>query len=795
MGIVQLARAVNIRFDVLPDVVVDGFLGAARSLSDRVDEHYLGMVNVGRIEGESLTSLFEELIRYTVMEQGVVKHKLEFNESLRDSDELSELYDPKLHGRPENNLRNWTALSKNLDELRGHSSQLSFDTKFRQFSLGEGIKDTRVKSLIEKVNTQLEYTSDLTVISDPGHIVESLTGREDYVGKRLAPSFLRSESVRDDLVESLRSGNFLVVGPNNVRLGGKNPNSALNSYFDYFTTPTLEELVVRQREALEQDKEVAVASQIGIDTARGNLRGAKNVVKYVSTAYFLVNSAILAAQSAGVDINPDIVKKLNLAAIVAASYIPSYNEVAEIAGGINVEQIARMRFAYSVGREKGDLSMYRRMAATLSSEQTFQQYQIDGWIGASAHTLYEALAGNLDDPAIFAITMSLQVSANNWLGSIAMWLENHYSNFLRERKREWVKEHPESIRYFGIDAVVSPGASDEYQDLNKLNPEIVKYLSKDGAVSSEEKVPEGLTKIRDEIRQEVNERVEAYMEEFGKLNKGQKQRKIIRLVLEDQGKRLTHAFSDKFGRNGQDSDEKVRNGVGRPGLEYRLNAAIDIPRSIGLPVPIPYKDARVPEGSFFNRSFPFYNVAVPLGFLGMFAAIGGSEFSPVKIVTETDITNLWDILYVAGVGVALQGVYTAVGAADTAGAALSAAWEVIADSTRKAKKSLLGDHAETTYHAISGKGEARSYEIPIEGTSGSYERILDLLRGSGFKSVNTKVVRDTEDSFRYDFTLKNGLRRSSLVSAMKLPGEDIARLYSSKDLGKDFLQYASKPLK
>jgi len=778
--------------DIAPDVIVDGAESMGHSFAARMKQSDLDRVVNREVATVNINSLLDELISYTSVESDIVQSRIGFNDSLKENESTAEFHDPEFASRPENNLINWNRLATDLTQLKQSKESLRFDTVSRKFSLVGGGINPETTDLVESVNQQLEFANDVSIVTDAAHIKEALAGRTDYVGKKLAPAVVKDSIVREDLIKSIKEGNFLVVGPNYFRLGGPSINQGLQSYFRYFTTPTLEHLLVQRQKDLQQNKEAAVAYQIGIDTARGNLRGAKNVALYVSTAYFLANAAVLAAKQFDVDINPEVVKKINLATLVIASYIPSYNEVAEIASGIDVEQIVRTKEARKKGRKHEDQSLYRRLKSNVTSEQTFQQYQIDGWIAASANTMYQAMAGNLEDPAIFALTMSLQVSANNWLGNVAMLVNNHYAPRLRERRRAYVAQHPESIKYFGVEAVVNPDAKNEIEDLRSLNPEILNHLPQNGANGLENAVSAELIARRERVSSEVDSEVVAYMERFNQLSKGRKQIEIIRLVVGDQ---MQSVYDSAIGKvkglihKTQTKDRKDK--VQKPNFGYRLKSIfVDGPMSVGLPIPVPYKKLRLPEGSFFNRSFPFYNVAVPIAFLGGFALLGASEASPINIVSKTQINTLMDAVYVAFAGIAAQGVYIATGAGDTAGAAFGAAAEVNVEAGRRGKSHLLSEHRQVIYNAPSGKGGAVMYEIPIDNSfTRPYDQIDSLLRLVPSKSRKENVLEDLDESFVYKMTLRNGIGRKILLTAVRRPGEESFRLYSDKDLGQDFSRY------
>ncbi|MCH7647584.1 MAG: hypothetical protein IIA83_03110, partial [Thaumarchaeota archaeon] len=62
----------------------------------------------------------------TIAEESVVDHRLQFNKSLTESEELEEFYDSELAQKPENNLENWRQLGTDLGELRHFSDYLAF---------------------------------------------------------------------------------------------------------------------------------------------------------------------------------------------------------------------------------------------------------------------------------------------------------------------------------------------------------------------------------------------------------------------------------------------------------------------------------------------------------------------------------------------------------------------------------------------------------------------------------------------------------------------------------------------
>ena len=778
--------------DIAPDVIVDGAESMGHSFAARMRQSDLDRVVNREVATATMDSLLHELINYTSVESEIVQSRIIFNESLKEDEVTAEFYDLEFASRPENNLSNWNRLATDLTQLKQAKESLRFDTVSRKFSLMGGGTAPETAELVARVNQQLEFANDISIVNDATHMKDALAGRTDYVGKKLAPAVVNDRVVKEDLIKYIGEGNFLVVGPNYVRLGGPSINQELQSYFGYFTTPTLEHLLAQRHKDLQQNKQAAVAYQIGVDTIRGNLRGAKNVALYVSTAYFLVNAAVLAAKQLDVDINPEVVKKINLATLVAASYIPSYTEVAEIAGGIDVEQVVRIKEARKKGREHGDLSLYRRLKSTVTSEQTFQKYQIFGWIIASLNTIYQAMAGNLDDPAIFAATMSAQVSSNNGLAGIAMWLNNHYAPRLRERRRAYVAQHPESIKYFGVEAVVNPDSKNEYEDLISLNPKILEHLPQDGANRLENILSAELIARREKISSEVNSEVVAYMERFNQFSKGRKQIEIMRLVVGDQMQSAYDSLSEKVKESihktrAKDGEDKVQ----KPSIGYRLKSIfVDGPMSVGLPIPLPYKKLRLPEGSFFNRAFPFYNVAVPIAFLGGFAVLGASGASPIDIVSNTQINTLMDAVYVAFAGIAAQGGYLAIGAGDTGVAALGASAEGNFEAGRRGRSHLLSEHRRAIYNAPSGKEGAVMYGIPLDKSfTRPYDQIDSLLKSVPSKSRKENVLEDTDESFVYKITLKNGLGRKTHLTAVRSHGEESFRLYSDKDLGQNFSRY------
>jgi len=764
-------------------------------------------------------------------------------------------------------------LGNDLSELGRFSEYLMFDTVANQFSVIGDNEVPNLSSLLDTVNEQLSGYRDLTIIVEPDNTSLALINRDDYFGKKLARSVIKDRKVKRDLSNALKQGDFLVVDGKHIELVGTSQySSGLQAWFNYFTNPNLGHLIQQEETAIKEHQEVADSNDIAIGTARGNLRGVKNVTFFVGGAYLASHAAILGAKNLGIDVNPSIVNAVNSAAVVLASYIPSYNEVAEIAGEIDVEQILKIQTAYKVGKEKGDLTLYRRLAADVSSEQTFQQYQIDGWLLASGNTLAMAASGNLDNPAIFATTMSMQVSANNWLGNIAMWVKNHYGPVLRERRREFVAKNPEAIRYFGLEAIVDPIATDEYEDLRRLNEDILQYLPKADGTNAIEQVPESVQKLRQEISDEVDRYVNSYMEEFNQYSSAKKQRKIITLVLGDQAKRLGPFLFNKskslakevltsyrlapyalnkskdlgqtllnnvgFGNRDVDSVDQGIEKIVKPNFLYRVkNVIVDVPKSLGLPTPWPYplptpiaySDLRPSEGSFFNRSFPFYNVAVPLGFLGMFIAIGSSDFSPADALKNTEINNMIDALKLTFAGVAFQGLITAVGAADTAGAAFLAALEIPSDAARKAKSWFKGSHAKSAYNAIFGKNSDVVYDIPIDSRSiqdqtsdllapqyqASIHNKISEIAAKGYEMIPTdrlkrlynavvqdniighlsgilnptRALEELDNSLTLQRTYRNGLLDRTRVTAIRQPGQDSFRLYSNRDLGENLERY------
>jgi len=336
--------------------------------------------------------------------------------------------------------------------------------------------------------------------------------------------------------------------------------------------------------------------------------------------------------------------------------------------------------------------------------------------------------------------------------------------------------------------------------MRSLNPKILEHLQRDEVGQVEEGVSEDVQRFRQEISDEVNRHVEAYMEKFNQLSEGKQKSKIMRLVVGDQLQRLYHSARDKLiGTNNHENHiEQNVEKIEKSNLSYRLKSVfIDGPRSIGLPVPLPYKSLRIPSGSYFNRAFPFYNVVVPLGFLGLFAAIGSSNFSPVDTVNNTNVENIIDALYVGAAGIIAQGAIIASGAADTAGAALSAAWETIADQGRKGIKWVGGNHSKVIYDAIEGKNGAVMYEIPLIETESPRDQIAELLAPTfkDRKLRSTKTLQELDDSFIFQYSLGNKLPiNQTPVTAVKQPGQDVFRLYSNLDLGEHLAQYKINPV-
>jgi len=340
--------------------------------------------------------------------------------------------------------------------------------------------------------------------------------------------------------------------------------------------------------------------------------------------------------------------------------------------------------------------------------------------------------------------------------------------------------------------VVNPDSKNEHEDLRSLNPKILEHLLQDGANRLEDILSAELIARREKISSEVNSEVVAYMERFNQLSKGRKQIDIMRLVVGDQMQSAYDSLSEKVKElihKTQTRDRKDK--VQMPSLGYRFKSIfVDGPMSVGLPTPLPYKKLRLPEGSFFNRAFPFYNLAVPIAFLGGFAVLGASGASPIDIVSNTQINTLMDIVYVALAGIAAQGGYISIGAGDTAGAAFGAAAEVNVEAGRRGRSHLLSEHRRAIYNAPNGKEGAVMYEIPLDKSfTRPYDQIDSLLKSVPSKSRKENVLEDLDDSFVYKITLKNGLGRKTRLTAVRSHGEESFRLYSDKGLGQNFSRY------
>ncbi|MBI4010481.1 MAG: hypothetical protein HY361_04840 [Candidatus Aenigmarchaeota archaeon] len=758
-------------------------------------KHKLAKVNGSITSSTLIDPLIIELREYTCSEYGEATHRVKFNDALLGNDETRELHESDLPNRPENMIDNWARLSQYLAELRQHYGNVGFDGRVRQFYTSADTQPD-LDTLIERANAQLRHAGDLSVIVDPTNSVNALADRSDFAAKKLVKPLIRK--YRDELEQLIQNG-FIVVGPRNITLYTPANGQGFKQFFDSFVNPTLEHLVIRQRNAIEEELEVAKAGAVAKGTIEGNILGWIDAFRYVVVPYVLLRSGIQAVQnSVGIDnVAADYALRslgylTDTSLLVGSFFFPSRGEVTGIASHANYEKIARQIEAYNVGRQGividgvryRDMTLYRNISASFTQEENMQVKGIEGWEKATWFTGIAAITGIITHPAVIALVSSLQVSNNNYFTNAVNFWSKHFEPLRRQRRRIYVAERPELVQYWGIECVVDPSAKNPEDDLRSINPRTLDYLVSENGNAGQQ-TSDVTVEVRRRIGEEVNQRVSRELAYFEGLPDEKKAQRIIWQYIKHRNNRILHLFSDRKSKSQDKKTVKVEKPKGyRRGVFFS-----DIPRALGSPFSLPgYSEWRVPEGSYFNRSFNLMNWLVPLTFAGGYYLLGTTKASPGEIVA-VQINDYMDILYKAGIAL-LAAAGIALGAADTAGACLSSRAEVLFEQGRKGKEYLLGSHSKTVKNAIDGKNGAVVYEIPHTRAI-HYDRVIDLLKPLSKKGkIPTKVLVDSDDTFNAQFTLNpNRLSKGNYVTAIRKPGEEFITLYVSKDLGQDLIRY------
>lgn len=790
-------KGANSRISAFPTFLVEGVIAQYDKIHDAYLRHKLAKVNGNVTDPNLIAPLIDNLRGYTQTEVAEAIHRVELNEALLSGDETQELHQPDLPNRPENITANWTSLGQELAQLSQYSRILRFDSKTKQFYLTRDAEPD-VGNSVRRINEQLRHANDLSIIVDPKYRDYAIADRSDFGARKLVKALMGEYG--DDFRRIIQSG-FVVVGPRNIAFyTPPDSQGKLPLFVESFVNPTLEQLVLRQRNAIEEELEVAKAGDVAKGTLEGNILGWIDVARYVVVPYIPLRAGLLALQNnlgidnVAVDYTLNSVGQLMDSGLLLGSFFfPSKGEVTGIASHANYEKIARQIAAYNVGREGveidgvryRDMTLYRNISASFTQEENMQVQGMFGWELATVFTGVTAVTGLITYPIILMAASSAQVSNNNYWTNLINFKDKHFEPLRRQRRRKYVAERPELIQYWGIERIVDPRSKNPEEDLRSINPRILDYLVSNNS-NEVQQLPDVTMKVRRRIEDKVNQRVTQELRYFDSLPEERRAQRILWQYLRHRNKRILHFFSDNKSKSRDRNVVKVE----KPKGYCRGLIFSDLPGALGSPFSLPgYSEWRVPEGSYFNRSFNWANWVVPLTFAAGYYLLGQTEISPGEI-RAVQINDYIDILSKAGIALIAAGTIAA-GAADTAGACISSRVEVLFEQARKGKEYLLGSHAKTVKNAIEGKNEAIVYQIPHNNTEAHYYKIIDLLLPLSKKSkIPTKILTDSEDSFNAQLTLNpNIFGKGNYITTIRKSGEESIIMYASKDLGQTFQQY------
>ncbi|MBL4694739.1 hypothetical protein JKY72_05210 [Candidatus Gracilibacteria bacterium] len=706
-------------------------------------------------------SLLGSLTRFTSRKIEITREQIDFHTSLEDDPELEDFFDQATLDGLNAQLEELSQLDAKLRSIskRNSGAGLVFEPSSNELKVNLPPHQDLLRMLgrtdIPETPPPVgKFPEDLTVINffdadsqrhcEDGEdtdkryrltIKAAFAERSDIAAKT-AKSFLMETDFADEIKDLLlKTEAVLVIGSDRIEIFGAykvdERFTRIQQLLDSYINPVLASLVADFNQSLARDKEVKLAAQIGVDTAKGNLKGAINVASYVGVPFAAFKAAELIAKEHDLAMTPELVAAVNSAALIMAAWIPSYAEVAEIAGGIDRERLLKMVHSRSVGIEEGDMSYYDALRGSLSPEETFQRAQVLGWIMASMLTATTASMGLLRDPWIFGLVMSLQVSANNWIGNLAMYMESSFGPLSEDVKRKHGLIEGDSGEAEEID-------TERYAEI----PRIV-----------QERVDTALATMADKSDFKQNVQVMS------------------------NATRLT--FRALFSKSKQEKKSPTE----KKGLGYYKDMTATAFKALGLPFAGDHNN----EKAFFARAFPKWNVIVPLVFWAMFSAVGNTDFAPAEAI-DAPVNNIRDIVSATAMGVLLQGLLTAIGAADTAGAAAAAAVEVKYCARKKAIERITGEHAHIVGQAITGEGGegARMEEITIDPEFNHVhdqfmEQFGKQMTDAGYKTHSHETVRDSDQStiIHYRFTkgMIPGLKKEFLFVLIRKGDSDSFQVY------------------